>query len=1105
MEPQSPHQFFTFNTSRQERIYRRLKLVGVGTPDYFKDACRLLEAKPSYETTTHLIGHLMREIESSIRSVLLVFADSDDRPEKASHIWEIGQILEGLGVPAEDHIGLLWLKHAPSLAHGRAHRDNLLPPRPVNEDFLRYVDEMESVFDFILDKFESKYLNIYAALDTKLQIENPANVDAAWIKVNVPNNEASLGYFFNRLTNPKWLAPLNSSGLFKRPPEPIYDREKSIVTFPPWPLSRYLVRMAGLNSAEISAEIGAILLEIESENFIVHLDIVDATCLLPIDLAVPVAEKERRWLQSQNSIGHLIPDKFANLTVHLANSGNPETALTIVSEMLDVNVIETEEQTAAEKYFGPEPQARMGHWDYEQFIGKCWKSLAYSNWKGSLTVFCGLLDKFLGLKYSGRGEGESNSYIWHRDVESDSDGIPNLFISAIRNIANYALSVKNVPLIEIIEILESHRWDIFERIVFYLLKAYPNDAQQEIKKRLLSKDNFQRTDIYHEYVLLLSSFFNKLEEREQQTILDWIDSSAPAVEDIQKQRLELYGAEISIEDAEKSVRYHKLEWLEPLKDVLPEEWRAKYTAWVEELGRPDHPGYLISAPQISWGEPAQPISEVLSKFDSTEKIVSYLSKPASDIPEAPQDLSRELSQLVAHDLHRFAQDAQRFEGLDPIFVYSFLSGILSSIQSVPETAWQNLLHLMNWVMAQPAAEIDLENSNDKSRETNWIQTRRLIGDMMSSLLSKESQQLPLVLRNEVWSVVKALTDDPNPTPAYETRYGGNNMDPLMVSMNTIRGYAFHTLFKYINWCRQHLEEDREFESIPEVREVLESHLDPNVDNSLAIRAVYGSQLPWLATNAPLWVSEHLVKLFPVEAAKDDLRKSVWQTFVIYNRAWNNVLDLLKDEYEKAIDRLEEDSLYRSERSASNLAEHLIVFYLRGKIGLEEGGLLNKFYSRASDSLCSHVFWFLGKILREETLPQDMLDRVAHLAKARIAKGQPHPKEMAEFGWLFASAKFDPEWSLDRLRDALTITPISDPDHSVIETLSLLAATHPKRVIECLSLLIDGADTEWKIDYWSPQIRTALASTLEKGEIESSTALINKLAARGVVSFRDLLR
>jgi hypothetical protein len=132
---------------------------------------------------------------------------------------------------------------------------------------------------------------------------------------------------------------------------------------------------------------------------------------LPIDLAVPVAERERRWLQSQNSIGHLIPDKFANLTIYLANGGKPEIAFAIVSEALDVSVIETEEQTAAEKFFGSDPQARMGHWDYEQFINKCWESLARSNWAGSLRLFCALLDKFLGLKYSGREEGESNSYM----------------------------------------------------------------------------------------------------------------------------------------------------------------------------------------------------------------------------------------------------------------------------------------------------------------------------------------------------------------------------------------------------------------------------------------------------------------------------------------------------------------------------------------------------------------------------------------------------------------------------------------------------------------------------------------------------------------------
>jgi hypothetical protein len=37
----------------------------------FVDACRLMKIEPSLETTTHLVGHCIREIESALRDLLV--------------------------------------------------------------------------------------------------------------------------------------------------------------------------------------------------------------------------------------------------------------------------------------------------------------------------------------------------------------------------------------------------------------------------------------------------------------------------------------------------------------------------------------------------------------------------------------------------------------------------------------------------------------------------------------------------------------------------------------------------------------------------------------------------------------------------------------------------------------------------------------------------------------------------------------------------------------------------------------------------------------------------------------------------------------------------
>ena len=62
---------FRFDDPRQARIFERLKrLVGEGPAAFYRDACRLMTEENDYESTTHLVAHLLREIESALRDVL---------------------------------------------------------------------------------------------------------------------------------------------------------------------------------------------------------------------------------------------------------------------------------------------------------------------------------------------------------------------------------------------------------------------------------------------------------------------------------------------------------------------------------------------------------------------------------------------------------------------------------------------------------------------------------------------------------------------------------------------------------------------------------------------------------------------------------------------------------------------------------------------------------------------------------------------------------------------------------------------------------------------------------------------------------------------------
>ncbi len=69
MEP-TGHQPFRFQERRQERVYRRLRLIGDGPASFFRDACQMMDSPMRLQSTTHIVGHLLREVESGLRAVL---------------------------------------------------------------------------------------------------------------------------------------------------------------------------------------------------------------------------------------------------------------------------------------------------------------------------------------------------------------------------------------------------------------------------------------------------------------------------------------------------------------------------------------------------------------------------------------------------------------------------------------------------------------------------------------------------------------------------------------------------------------------------------------------------------------------------------------------------------------------------------------------------------------------------------------------------------------------------------------------------------------------------------------------------------------------------
>jgi hypothetical protein len=71
----------TFPTPRHERVHNLLlRLVSEGAGHFFADACEITQRCPAYRSGTHIVGHLIREVESASRQVLRSLPEAPSVP-----------------------------------------------------------------------------------------------------------------------------------------------------------------------------------------------------------------------------------------------------------------------------------------------------------------------------------------------------------------------------------------------------------------------------------------------------------------------------------------------------------------------------------------------------------------------------------------------------------------------------------------------------------------------------------------------------------------------------------------------------------------------------------------------------------------------------------------------------------------------------------------------------------------------------------------------------------------------------------------------------------------------------------------------------------------
>src|ERR1043165_1493764 len=323
----------------------------------------------------------------------------------------------------------------------------------------------------------------------------------------INRRQADYDYFFSQLNTPAWIKPLKDAGMFSAPPPP--EKEGQYISFPRWPESEYLARMA----KQAPETVLEVMLQIpDTENIRVNEDLVNAALAMPAELTARLIDKAKKWAQS--SYHPLFPEKLGSLVAHLARGGKLEEALGLARVLLTVLPDPTRQAEDDEDdvfRFSPTPRGRFDTWDYRIVLKEIIPALVGAAGDRALRLFCDLLEEAMRLSRN-RSEGlgpQDHSYIWRRNIDSGSvDGdVRDALITAVRKAAEQIAETDAQEVRKVVKMLEARSWFIFHRIALYILRLFPDAIMDLIVERLTDESLFGVSELWHEFFLLAREHF----------------------------------------------------------------------------------------------------------------------------------------------------------------------------------------------------------------------------------------------------------------------------------------------------------------------------------------------------------------------------------------------------------------------------------------------------------------------------------------------------------------------------------------------------------------------------------------------------------------------
>ena len=935
---------------------------------------------------------------------------------------------------------------------------------------------------------------------------------------------ANFAFFFKNVSDPVWIEPLKAVDHFKSPPAVVAAGE-GFVSFPIWWPGVFLKRVAPLAGEEVVK----ILLEMgDTDNPRVLEDVVEiALRISKEELSLRLEGIIRRYLEQPY---HIFEDNLTSLVAKWAGGGPDGIAAALrLSERLiffHPDPSEGEKKARAQKdpddwttSFSPAP--RFQEWEYQQILEKGVRPLASAAPLQTARLLIRAAGQMVRLetgKPVGNVDWHDASEIWAPCVDERRGLYSNPqsdLIAALTEACEKVYEQSNEGEVhELDSALRTAKWQIFDRIRYHLYAKYPSQTQEWIGEAVINYPEYAEGRYGFEFQrmarIAIEKFGDSLLSKAGLThILDTIFNGPD------KNEYKRFMADQYTEEAYAGrKRYFQLRHLTPFAPVLFGKYKELYEQLSAEnpkkLTDDDFAAYQGGESKTGGSRSAKSVAELAAMGD--DELISFLNE-WEDVHRDPEQwwidvdfngLGIALQQLITATPKRFLDWGERWLELKRPVYFRYALDLASKRIVENKTELSKWFDLADWIMAQKDSSAA---SGEKSSETsksnpNWDSARRQVVDFLGQCVDKEKGVGP-EWRERIIALLKAACvaedlfldkDRPLVTPR----------DYLTDAINTTRGRALEDLLDYGYWVRGH---EGEKADVSDIFEVLDRRLSGSPALTYPERALLGGNFNRIYGLSSLWAKENVSALFSQSDPQG------WQigfgTYLTFNRAHSILFDIMRAHFEFAVENLR---LWKSETSrrmdpVAHLGQHLLDYFLLGRIPLEEkNSLLQRFYNKTDSKQWATLLDHLGRLLRNTSeLSAEVRDRCKIFFESRL--GARNAEELKEFTFWIEAKCFDAAWRLNALSRTLDVTKGRGRGASMlIESLRKLLPEQPDLVVECFAKLTEGMLNQphfyIRPEHIKPILKTGLASRNEK-TLEAAKFALDNLLKAGRSEFLNL--